>query len=430
MNPHDVVFAKAARRLIPFMMALYTVSFLDRVNIGFAALTMNKDLGFMPEIYGWGAGIFFIGYFLFEVPSNVILTRVGARLWIYRIMATWGVISAGNAFVHTPMSFYVLRFLLGLAEAGFAPGMIFYLSLWFPARARIWARYAAVYLLAIPLTNLIGAPVSRLILGVDGVLGLHGWQWLFILEAIPALLLAMAVFIFLPDGPHDARWLAPRERHIIASELGAPREDGEELIHGVWNALADFRVILLCVVYFGIVVGLYGIGYWLPQIVQAMGYSNFEIGFLVALPYGAAGIAQFFWGRHSDIRGERVWHVALPSLMSAIAFGLSAALQSPMLILIALAFAAIGICATLAPFWAMPPQFLSGRGAAAGIAVINAVGNLGGFIGPYAVGWAKQVTGSYAGGIAILALSLLGAAVLVLAMGRFKRLALPAPEVQ
>jgi ACS family tartrate transporter-like MFS transporter len=422
MHQRDVVFAKVGRRLIPFMMALYTVSFLDRVNIGFAALTMNKDLGFTPEIYGWGAGIFFIGYFLFEVPSNVILTRVGARLWICRIMATWGVISAGNAFVQSPMSFYVLRFLLGLAEAGFAPGMIFYLSLWFPAR--VWARYASVYLLAIPLTNVIGAPVSSLILGADGFLGLNGWQWLFILEAVPALVLAAAVFLFLPDGPRDARWLAPRERDIIASELAAGSDAREERIHSVWNALADFRVILLCVVYFGIVVGLYGIGYWLPQIVQAMGYSNFEIGLLVAVPYAAAGLVQFFWGRHSDITGERVWHVALASLMSAVAFGLSAALQAPVLVLIALAFAAIGICSTLAPFWAMPPQFLSGRGAAAGIAAINAVGNLGGFIGPYAVGWAKEVTGSYAGGMAILALSLLAAALLVLAMGRSRRLAL------
>jgi ACS family tartrate transporter-like MFS transporter len=422
MHEHDLVFAKVARRIIPLMMGLYTVSFLDRVNIGFAALTMNKDLGFTPQIYGWGAGVFFIGYFLFEVPSNVILTRVGARLWICRIMATWGVISAGNAFVQSPMNFYVLRFLLGLAEAGFAPGMIFYLSLWFPARVR--ARYAAAYFLAIPLTNVIGAPVSSLILGADGFLGLHGWQWLFILEAVPALVLAIVVYLYLPDGPAAARFLSNNERAIIASELATEKCTGEESIHGVWNALADFRVLLLCAVYFGIVVGLYGIGYWLPQIVQGMGYSNFEIGLLVALPYAAAGLAQFVWGRRSDITGERVWHVALPSLMSGGAFALSATLQSPLLVLIALAFAAIGICSTLAPFWAMPPQFLSGRGAAAGIAAINAVGNLGGFIGPYAVGWAKEATGSYAGGMGILALSLLSGAVLVLAMGRFKRLAL------
>jgi ACS family tartrate transporter-like MFS transporter len=415
----DKVFAKAARRLIPFMMALYTVSFLDRVNIGFAALTMNRDLGFTPEMYGWGAGIFFFGYFLFEVPSNVILTRVGARVWICRIMATWGIISGATAFVHGPTGFYILRFLLGLAEAGFAPGMIFYLSLWFPERLR--ARYAAAYFLAIPLTNVIGAPVSSLILGADGVLGLHGWQWLFVLEALPALVLAAAVFLFLPDGPADARWLSARERDAILGELAAERISVEERIHDVWGALRDVRVILLCAIYCGIVVGLYGIGYWLPQIVQAMGFSNFAIGLLVALPYAAAGLSQYLWGRHSDNAGERIWHVVLPSLMSAIAFVLSAVLSSPMLILIALAFAAIGICSTLAPFWAMPPQFLSGKGAAAGIAAINAVGNLGGFIGPYAVGWAKQQTGNYAGGMGILAVSLFAASALMLAMGRFRR---------
>ena len=424
MDAHDQIFAKVARRLIPFMVALYTVSFLDRVNVGFAALTMNKDLGFTPEIYGWGAGIFFLGYFLFEIPSNVILTKVGARRWICRIMASWGVISAANAFVQGPTSFYVLRFLLGLAEAGFAPGMIFYLSLWFPARLR--ARYAAAYFLAIPLTNVIGAPVSSLILGTDGVLGLHGWQWLFVLEALPALVLAVVVFFFLPDGPADARWLDDHEREQIAGELSLERMNANEHVRDVRSALLDSRVLLLCAIYFGIVVGLYGIGYWLPQMVQAMGFSNFAIGVLVALPYAAAGIAQYLWGRHSDNTAERVWHVALPAALSAFAFAISAALQSPALVLVALAVAAIGICSTLAPFWAMPPQFLSGTGAAAGIAAINAVGNLGGFIGPYAVGWALQETGNYSGGMMILAGFLLAAAALVLAMGRFKRLALAA----
>jgi ACS family tartrate transporter-like MFS transporter len=252
-------------------------------------------------------------------------------------------------------------------------------------------------------------------------LGLKGWQWLFIVEAIPALVLAVAVFFLLPDGPKDARWLSPSERDVIESALATEKQTGEEHIHSVWSALKDKRVMLLCAVYFAIVVGLYGIGYWLPQIVQGMGFSNFAIGLLVALPYAAAGAAQFLWGRHSDNSGERIWHVALPSLMSAVAFALSAVLAAPFFVLIALAFAAIGICATLAPFWAMPPQFLSGRGAAAGIAAINAVGNLGGFIGPYAVGWALAVTGSYAGGMLILALSLLAGAGLVLAMGRFKR---------
>jgi len=422
MDANDQIFAKVARRLIPFMVALYTVSYLDRVNVGFAALTMNRDLGFTPEIYGWGAGIFFFGYFLFEIPSNVILTKVGARRWICRIMASWGVISAANAFVEGPTSFYVLRFLLGLAEAGFAPGMIFYLSLWFPARLR--ARYAATYFLAIPLTNVIGAPVSSLILGTDGILGLHGWQWLFFLEALPALVLAVVVFFFLPDGPSDARWLTPRERERIAGELSFERDAVDDRIRDVWSALVDSRVLLLAAIYFGIVVGLYGIGYWLPQMVQAMGFSNFAIGVLVALPYAAAGIAQYLWGRHSDNSGERVWHVALPAALSSFAFALSAALQSPALVLVALAVAAVGICSTLAPFWAMPPQFLSGKGGAAGIAAINAVGNLGGFIGPYAVGWARQESGNYSGGMMILAGSLLAAALLVLAMGRFKGFAL------
>ena len=421
MSESDAIFAKAARRLIPFMMALYTVSFLDRVNIGFAALTMNKDLSFTPEIYGWGAGIFFFGYFLFEVPSNVIMTRVGARRWIARIMATWAVVSAGTAFVHSPMSFYVLRFLLGLAEAGFAPGMIYYLSIWFPSR--IWATYASVYLLAIPLTSVIGAPLSGLILSTDGIFGLHSWQLLFILEAVPALLLGIAVFFYLPDGPASAWFLSAREREIVAAEMAADAH-AEERVHGVANALCDPRVLLLSAVYFGIVVGLYGIGYWLPQIVQAMGYSNFQIGLIVALPYAVAGVAQYVWGRHSDATSERVWHVMLASLASGCAFALSAVLQSPLLVLVALAVAAIGICSTLAPFWAMPPVFLSGRGAAAGIAIINAVGNLGGFLGPYAVGWAKQATGDYAGGMLILAFSLVTASVLVLGMGRFKRVAL------
>jgi ACS family tartrate transporter-like MFS transporter len=424
MNEEDRVFAKCARHLIPLMVALYTVSFLDRVNVGFAALTMNKDLGFTPEIYGWGAGVFFIGYFLFEVPSNVILAHVGARRWICRIMLTWGAISAAFAFVQGPMSFYVLRFLLGLAEAGFSPGMIFYLSLWFPAALR--ARYAASYFIAVPLTNVIGAPLSSLILDMNGWLGLHGWQWLFLMEAVPALVLAGVVYFYLPNGPEDAPWLSRRERAIIAGRLASERGSGEAHIGGVWRALADARVLLMCAVYFAIVVGLYGITFWLPQIVQAMGFSNRSIGVIVAIPYAIAVIAMILWGAHSDATGERVLHVALASLLSAAAFALSAVLHSDIVILVALSLAAIGICSTLAPFWALPPLFLTGTGAAAGIALINATGNLGGVAGPYAVGWALQQTGGYGGGMAIMAASMALGAVLVLAMGRFKRLAFAA----
>jgi MFS transporter, ACS family, tartrate transporter len=421
MQQHHPVFAKAARRLIPFMVALYTVAFLDRVNVGFAALTMNQDLNFTPEVFGWGAGIFFIGYFLFEVPSNVILTRVGARRWICRIMATWGVISAANAFVQDSMSFYVLRFLLGLAEAGFAPGMIYYLSLWFPSALR--ARYAASYFIAIPLTNVIGAPVSSLLLGLDGVLGLQGWQWLFLIEALPALVLAIAVLNFLPDGPQDAKWLSEAERATIAAELARERSAEREHVRGVWAALLDARVGLLSAIYFFIVVGLYGITFWLPQILQSMGFSNSGTGLLVALPYAAAAISMIAWGRHSDVTRERILHVVLACLLSSFAFALIASVQSQAIVLVALALVAIGVCSTLAPFWAIPPMFLAGTAAAAGIAVINSVGNLGGFLGPYAVGWVLQATGSYAGGMAILAGSMTIAAVLVFALGRFRRLA-------
>jgi len=421
MQQHDQVFSKVARRLIPFMVALYTVAFLDRVNIGFAGLTMNQDLSFSPEVFGWGAGIFFVGYFLFEVPSNVILTRVGARRWICRIMATWGVISAANAFVATPMEFYVLRFLLGLAEAGFAPGMIFYLSLWFPPALR--ARYAASYFIAIPMTNVIGGPVSGLLLELDGLLGLHGWQWLFLVEAMPALILAIAVFFYLPDGPRDAGWLTDSERATIESELARERSGGHEHVHGLWVALADARVLLLCAIYFFIVVGLYGITIWLPQIFQSMGFSNGATSLLVALPYALAAISMIAWGRHSDATGERVWHVALASLLAMFGFVLTAGVSAQAVVLVALMLVAVGVCATLAPFWAIPPTFLAGTAAAGGIALINAVGNLGGFAGPYVMGWAREETGSYTVGLAILAASMIVAAILVLALGRFRRLA-------
>jgi ACS family tartrate transporter-like MFS transporter len=425
MSDHRDLFAKVARRLIPLMVALYTVAFLDRVNLGFAALTMNKDLSFTPEIYGWGAGIFFLGYFLFEVPSNVVLTRVGARRWICRIMATWSLVSAATAFVQGPTSFYLLRFTLGLAEAGFAPGMIYYLSLWFPAALR--ARYAASYFIAIPLTSVIGGPLSSVILGMDGTLGLHGWQWLFLVEALPALVLGVVVYLVLPDGPQDAPWLRNDERATIAATLAAEKERGQDHVRELWASLADARVLLLCAVYFAIVVGLYGITYWLPQIVHMMGFSNTQTGYAIVVPYGVASIMMVVWGRHSDATGERVWHVALACLVSAAAFVVSAISPSPLVVFLALSIAAIGICATLAPFWAMPPLFLTGTGAAAGIALINAVGNLGGSIGPFLVGWALQETGSYAGGMAMLSLSMIAGAALVLAMGRFRRLIFAAP---
>jgi ACS family tartrate transporter-like MFS transporter len=334
-------------------------------------------------------------------------------------MATWGVISAANAFVETPMQFYVLRFLLGLAEAGFAPGMIFYLSLWFPPALR--ARYAASYFIAIPMTNVIGGPMSGLLLQWDGLLGLHGWQWLFLVEALPALVLAVAVFFYLPDGPRDAKWLSDGERATIEAELARERGGGHEHVHGLWTALADSRVLLLCAIYFFVVVGLYGITIWLPLIFQSMGFSTSATSMLVALPYALAAVSMVAWGRHSDTTGERVWHVALASLLGAFGFALAASVGTQAVVLVALTMVAISVCATLAPFWAIPPTFLAGTAAAGGIALINAVGNLGGFAGPYIMGWAREETGSYAVGLAIHAVSMAIAAALVLALGRFRR---------
>jgi len=425
MPNNKALYRKISLRLIPFMMLLYLVAFLDRVNIGFAALTMNKDVGLSPYIYGWGAGIFFFGYFIFEVPSNVILEKVGARLWIARIMITWGLISTAMAFIQGPTSFYILRFLLGVAEAGFLPGMILYLTFWFPAAHR--AKIVGLFMAAVPLASAVGAPISGLLVGIDDVLGFKGWQWLFILEGLPSCVLGLAVLGFLPDGPARATWLTPQERLTIQGELEKDRAlDSDRTHHALWPALADRRVILLGLIYFGIVIGLYGIGLWLPQIIKAMGFSNAQVGFITAVPYAVSAGAMMLWGRHSDARGERIWHVALAAAASAVGFVGSVYLESPVAALCCLGLASVGIYATLGPFWAMPSMFLRGTAAAGGIALINSVGNLGGFAGPYLVGWIKDSTGSYSAGMAVLACGLASAAVLVLVLGSLESAALRA----
>ncbi|SKA34884.1 MFS transporter, ACS family, tartrate transporter [Enhydrobacter aerosaccus] len=414
----DGLYRKIGMRLIPFMMVLYLVAFLDRVNIGFAALTMNADVGLSPTIYGWGAGIFFFGYFIFEVPSNVILEKVGARLWIARIMITWGVVSAAMAFISGPWSFFILRFLLGVAEAGFLPGMILYLTYWYPAAER--AKFIGLFMAAVPLATVVGAPVSGLIIGINDTLGLKGWQWLFILEGLPSCLLGLAVLRLLPDGPRQADWLTPQERAVLEDRLAQDREAHPVgTHHALWPALIDGRVLLLGLVYFGIVIGLYGIGLWLPQIIKAMGFSNAQVGYITALPYLASALAMMYWGRRSDRTGERVWHVALAAGASALGFVGSIYTGSHVVALCCLGLAAVGIYATLGPFWAMPPLFLRGTAAAGGIALINAVGNLGGFAGPYLVGWIKESTGSYNAGMGVLACGLAAAAILALVLGRF-----------
>ena len=416
----DRVFAKCAWRLIPFMVVLYVVNFLDRVNVGFAALTMNRDLGFSPAIYGFGAGLFFVGYFLCQIPANLILKRIGARRWIFVILAVWGVISVSNAAISGPGSFYTLRFLLGVAEAGFFPGMIFYLTLWFPRFYR--ARFTASFMTAVPLANIVGAPLSSMILEMNGASQLAGWQWLFLLEGLPACVLAFAVLKFLPDGPGDASWLSDAEKVTIAARLTA--EDATSH-HSFARALRDPRVLALCPVGLGLSFGNYGVGLWLPQIVQSMGYTNLATGFIVAVPSLAGMIAMVLWGRSSDRHGERVKHVAAAALLAAVSLALASLSGSNLAVLAALTFATIGIYSALPTFYSVPSMFLSGTAAAGGIALVNTFGTgLGGFLGPTVVGLLRQGTGSYAAGMQALALGLTLSATILLILGHIGKDAL------
>jgi ACS family tartrate transporter-like MFS transporter len=409
-----VLLAKIRWRLIPFMFVLYIVSYLDRVNVGFAALQMNSDLGLSASIYGLGAGVFFIGYFLFEVPSNLIMQRVGARPWIARIMMTWGIVSAAMMFTQGPSSFFVLRFLLGLAEAGFFPGMILYLTYWFPERER--ARTVALFMTANALAGVVGGPLSGVLLTMHGLAGLAGWQWLFLLEGIPAVLLGVAVLWYLPNGPHDASWLSADERswlqYRLASEFAA--HDGRSVLQVLFSG----RVWAFSLLYFTLVVALYSVSFWLPQILKRLsGSSDLVVGIVSALPYIVAAIGMVWIGRHSDRHNERRWHVAVPALLAASGLLLSAFAQSPVLAFSAVSIAALGIWGALGPFWAMPTAVLRGSGAAAGIAWINSVGNLGGFVGPYGVGYLKDLTGGFGAALGALAVSLVTAAAIALLAG-------------
>jgi ACS family tartrate transporter-like MFS transporter len=409
----DKLFTRCAWRLIPFMVALYTLAWLDRVNISYAALTMNRDLEFSPTVFGLGAGVFFLGYFLFQVPANLLLARFGARRWITYIVMGWGALSAAGALVQDPVTFYALRFLLGIAEAGFVPGMIFYLTLWFPHSYR--ARFTAGFMAAIPLSYIIGAPISTLILELDGLAGLRGWQWLFLLEGLPVCALALLVPTLMPDSPSEARWLDEREKAVIstrlASEDAAKRSD-------VWPALQDVRVLVLCLVSFGIGFGSTGVTLWLPQILQSMGYANSSIGPLLAV-LGLIGMSTMFaWGRSSDKRSERIWHVSLPLLIASAGLLVASLPSTATISLIALSCILIGLLAIDGPFFALPSSFLGGAAVAGGIAMINAIGSLGAFLGPFVIGLLRDQTGGYASGMIALAIALTFAATAVLALGR------------
>ncbi len=403
-TPHDIArdaaIRKATRRLIPFLCLAYAVNFLDRVNIGFAALHMNKDLGLSPSVFGFGAGIFFLGYIAFEIPSNLALQRFGARIWIARIMISWGIIACAMALVRSETGFYVMRFLLGVAEAGFFPGIILYLTYWFPAENR--ARIVALFMAAVPLATVVGGPVSGALLEMRGVLGLAGWHWLFIIEGVPAILLGLAALFVLRDKPGQADWLTKDEASALEAALHAEAETTKVVGYSDLSAaLTRPRVLALGLLYFLMVIGLYGIGFWMPQVIQTFGLDPVQIGFLTAIPYLFAAIAMVLWGRHSDRTNERRWHIALPLFLAAAAFGWSA-YSGPLLpTMIALTLATLGFYAAFGPFWSLPTALLTGTGAAAGLALVNSMGNAAGFAGPYIVGLLKQATGSFSAALLV-----------------------------
>src|SRR5215472_12939458 len=411
---------KVALRIVPFIMLLYFVAYIDRVNIGFAALTMNKDLGFSPGVFGFGAGIFFWGYFIFEAPSNIILDKVGARLWIARVMITWGLCSAAMAFVWDATSFYVLRFLLGAAEAGFFPGIILYLSYWFPAHRR--AAVTSLFMAAAPISVVLGSPISSALLELHGIAGLAGWQWLFILEALPAVMLGFVVFFYMTDRPEKAKWLPDDQRAWLVETMGAERaKKAGHASHSIWRGLADLRVLALSLIYFGTSAGLYTLSIWAPQIIKEFGLTTMQVGLLNTIPPTVAIFAMILWARHSDQTGERTWHVVIACLIAAAGLALAGASSSVTAVVAALTIVNVGISSAKPPLWSMPTMFLSGGAAAAGIATINSIGNLGGFVGPSVIGWIKDATGSFLGGLYVVAGLLCLSAILTLMLAGSQR---------
>nr|WP_315592543.1 MFS transporter [uncultured Cupriavidus sp.] len=411
----DATYRKVSWRIVPFLLLCYVVAYLDRVNVGFAKLQMLNDLQFSETIYGLGAGIFFIGYFLFEVPSNVILHKVGARIWIARIMITWGLISAAMMFVTTPTMFYVLRFLLGIAEAGFFPGIILYLTYWYPANRR--GRTTTFFMTAIALSGVIGGPLSGWIMqSFDGHNGWSGWQWMFLVEGIPSILVGIWVLLFLDDRIAHAKWLTADEKALLERNIANENQHKED--PPIRQVLSSPRVWLMSAIYFSFVMGLYGVSFWLPTIIKQTGVKGaLDIGMLTAIPYGCAVIGMILVAYSADRRGERRWHIALPALLGAVGLVLSVQWHGDTtMAMVALTLATIGILTTLPLFWSLPTAFLAGTGAAAGIALINSLGNLAGFISPYAVGWLKDLTKSTDSGMYLLAVCMVVGAALVLSV--------------
>jgi len=426
-------YAKITWRLIPFLFLLYILAYLDRVNVGFAKLQMATDLKFSDTVYGWGAGSFFIGCFFFEVPSNVILHKVGAKIWIARIMIVWGAISAAM-YTSNQLIFYLLRFLLGVAEAGFFPGIILYLTFWYMRTHR--AKMVGGFMTAIALAGVIGGPISGWIPGnMAGVSGLKGWQWLFLLEGLPSVVVGVLVLFFLDDGPAKAKWLSDDEKALVLRRLDEEekiKRSQAEMNHAFLDAFRNAKAWVMCVVYFGIVMGTCGISFWLPQIIKDTTTKDpVQIGLLSAVPWAAAAIAMLWNGHHSGVTGERGWHVAGACMIGAVAFAVSAMPGvGGFAGLAALTVAAAGVMSAVSCFWSVPTGILSGTAAAAGIAWINSVGNLAGFVSPYVVGKIRDAAHSMTLALSMLAVSVLIAGLLtIIVTGMKPKQAQPQPAV-
>jgi len=412
-----LVVSKVTKRLVAFAFICYVVAYVDRVNIGFAATELQRDLGLSDAAYGIGGGLFFLGYCLFEIPSNLLLERIGARIWIARIMIVWGLVSMATMFVTGVSSFYAARVLLGMAEAGFFPGMVLYLTYWIPAAER--ARTGALFMMAAPIAIIVGAPVSEMILSLDRHAGLAGWQWLFVLEGAPAVALGLVALRVLTDRPEQASWLAPREREWLGATMAAERAARMQRGHAsVFEAFSSPKVWLLCTVYFLNTLVTYGVFLWLPKILRELsGTSGWRLTAITSVPFVCALIGMILIGRHSDRTGERKGHVAACALTAATGLIVGAAFTDNLpLLVLSFAFSQVGQRSVMSVFWSIPPLVLGGAGAAAGIALINAVGNLGGFVGPSVMGWLRQETGGYGGGMLVLASGLIVAAGLVMTL--------------
>ncbi len=409
----DLTYSKVTRRLLPFLFLCYVAAYLDRVNVGFAKLQMLNDLQFSETIYGLGAGIFFIGYFLFEVPSNIIMHKVGARIWIGRIMITWAILSAATMFVTSPTMFYVIRFLLGVAEAGFFPGIVLYLTYWFPAQRR--SRMNALFMIGIPIAGVLGGPMSGWIMNsLNGTHGWSGWQWLFLLEAIPSLLLGIVTLFYLPDSIRASKWLSESEKVMLEENIA--RDGGDKADHSLKSVFGNGKVWLMAAIYFCCMMGLYGVSFYLPTLVKAAGVKDpLNVGLLTAIPYSCAVVAMLLNARSADRTGERRWHFAIASALGGLGMLLSTIYGSNVVIaLAALSLGTAGLLATMPVFWTYPSALLSGAAAAAGIAMINSVGNLAGFVSPSIIGFMKDLTHSTNAGMYVVSGALFLGAVLAL----------------